>query len=62
MKKYVVIIACGPKVIEFVMESSEAPRHRQVADKVMNTPAISSQLGCSGLGASYCIVSVKEQH
>ncbi|MCE9957871.1 hypothetical protein [Aeromonas rivipollensis] len=61
MKKYVVIITCGPKTIEFIMESSEAPRHSQVADKVMNTPALSSQLGGPGL-CSFCIVSVKEQH
>lgn len=60
MKNYVVVIASGTNNIEFIMESNELPEFQQVADAVMRTPSISSQLGGAGLH-SFSLVSVEEQ-
>lgn len=60
MTNYVVVIACGEKDIDFIMEAEAKPTFNQVVDFVMHTPEISSQLGGAGLH-SFSVVSVEEK-
>ena len=60
MKSYTVVIASGDNNIKFTMAAEDVPVFHQVADMVINTPAISSQLGGAGLH-SFSVVSIEEQ-